>query len=555
MNASPDIFLSYNREDAEVARRFAEGIEAQGFEVWWDVDLRSGEAYDKVTEAALRGAKAVVVLWSPRSVDSRWVRAEASIADENGTLVPALIEACSLPVMFRLTQTPDLTHWQGAAEDKAWLAFLDDVRRMVGNGAAEQAAKPSPAPAPAGSGIPIVAVLPITHRGGGEEMEFLAEDLTEEITRELSRSKFCKVTAVGIIAAWRGKVFDYFEIGQKLGARYLTEGKLQRSGETIRLTMQIIDTATGEMPWTKRFVRKPDEVETSPDELAAAVGSELHAQIYSAEIHRVKAKPGPWSGWEHFMRAAAYSGSLGSDSVPRAIAEARQAVAKAPDLGPAHAILESYLGLQVIVEACEFEDALRQEIQEHITRALQSGGDDPTIVTWLVTAYAGLGDGETALRLARRVTEFNPNIPASHLILGFACEMEGRTEDAIAAYERSIRLTTNYSSRYQIFANLGRCYLLEGRPEEAAATLDQSLALIPNWHTALKWKAITAAQLGDERAALAAVRRLREVEPTMSIDHHVRQIMTYTGLRDRLAEPVATLRRLWDETEDGAKST
>ena len=57
----PDIFLSYNREDQATAQRFARAFEAQGFSVWWDVTLRSGEAYDEVTEEALKTAKAVVV--------------------------------------------------------------------------------------------------------------------------------------------------------------------------------------------------------------------------------------------------------------------------------------------------------------------------------------------------------------------------------------------------------------------------------------------------------------------------------------------------------------
>lgn len=129
--AAPDIFLSYNREDQATARRFAEAFAAEGFDVWWDVTLRSGEAYDEVTEAALRAAKAVVVLWSKRSVASRWVRAEATLGNRNGTLVPAMIEPCERPIMFELTQTAELSHWTGAADDKAWLAFLSDVRRFV----------------------------------------------------------------------------------------------------------------------------------------------------------------------------------------------------------------------------------------------------------------------------------------------------------------------------------------------------------------------------------------------------------------------------------------
>ncbi len=119
MTAPPDIFLSYNREDQAVARRFAEAFEREGLKAWWDATLRSGEAYDEVTESALRTAKAVVVLWSKRSVVSRWVRAEATLADRNKTLVPAMIEPCDRPIMFELTQTADLSRWQGDANDPA----------------------------------------------------------------------------------------------------------------------------------------------------------------------------------------------------------------------------------------------------------------------------------------------------------------------------------------------------------------------------------------------------------------------------------------------------
>src|SRR6516162_8162333 len=128
---TPDIFLSYTREDQAAAQRFAEAFEAQGLSVWWDATLRSGEAYDQITEEALRTAKAVVVLWSRKSAVSRWVRAEATLADRSRTLVPARIEACDLPIMFELTQTADLSHWTGQASDHAWRAFLADVRRFI----------------------------------------------------------------------------------------------------------------------------------------------------------------------------------------------------------------------------------------------------------------------------------------------------------------------------------------------------------------------------------------------------------------------------------------
>ena len=148
----PDIFLSYNREDAATAKRYADAFAAEGLNVWWDTALRSGEAYDEVTEAALRGAKAVVVLWSPRSVVSRWVRSEATIADRCKTLVPVTIEPCERPIMFELTQTAELAHWTGDVSDKAWQTFLSDVRRFVGRETLAAPIIEAPEPAPAKPG-------------------------------------------------------------------------------------------------------------------------------------------------------------------------------------------------------------------------------------------------------------------------------------------------------------------------------------------------------------------------------------------------------------------
>ena len=141
-----DIFISYSREDRPAARHFAKCFADEGFAVWWDATLQAGETFDEVIERELKAARAVVVLWSPRSVQSRWVRAEATLADRSGKLVPAIIEKCDRPIIFELTHAADLADWTGDTTDSRWQAFVEDLRSVIKKNSAEAAAPP-PQPA------------------------------------------------------------------------------------------------------------------------------------------------------------------------------------------------------------------------------------------------------------------------------------------------------------------------------------------------------------------------------------------------------------------------
>lgn len=145
--SGPDIFLSYARADRTVARLFADCFEHEGFSVWWDASLHSGETFDEVIERNLRDAKAVVVLWSPNSVTSRWVRAEATQADRRNKLAPAVIEPCDRPIIFELTHAAELSDWTGDTADLRWRTFMDDLRHLIARNSEGQEPQPRAAPA------------------------------------------------------------------------------------------------------------------------------------------------------------------------------------------------------------------------------------------------------------------------------------------------------------------------------------------------------------------------------------------------------------------------
>ena len=246
--------------------------------------LRSGEAYDEVTEQALKSARAVVVLWSKRSVDSRWVRAEATLADRNRTLVPATIEACDLPIMFELTQTADLSHWRGEAGDAAWRAFLGDVRRIVGAKAAGRAATVAAAGAahatPPHAAPASLAILPFTNRsgergrclrrrhGGGPDRRAVAQP----------RDKVIAASATAALPQGRAAICaDRPRARRALSARRQCPARRR----TCASPRKLVEAEDGEILWTQKFDRPLPSLPTLQEELVTEVAA-ISASRWSA---------------------------------------------------------------------------------------------------------------------------------------------------------------------------------------------------------------------------------------------------------------------------------
>ncbi len=119
-----DIFISYTRTDGAIASKVAAAFERQGCSVFFDNRISPGESWDQRIESELDTARAVVVLWSADSRDRVWVRNEARFALNKGTLCPALIGSCEIPIEFSHLQTVDLRDWGGSDTHPAFQALL-----------------------------------------------------------------------------------------------------------------------------------------------------------------------------------------------------------------------------------------------------------------------------------------------------------------------------------------------------------------------------------------------------------------------------------------------
>jgi TolB-like protein len=550
-----DIFLSYNREDAATAKLFADAFVAEGLTVWWDTALRSGEAYDEVTEAALRGAKAVVVLWSPRSVVSRWVRAEATIADRCKTLVPVTIEPCERPIMFELTQTADLAHWTGDAGDRAWLAFLSDVRGFVGRETSAPVApvstsEPAPEPASAKPGergqAPSLAVLPFTNRSGLSEDDVFAEGLVEDVISALSQG--VNVRVIGSMATAnlrKGSFGDLAALGRQLGVRYLLEGNVRRMGADLRVTAQLLEAASGTVLWSSRFDRPLAELAALEEALVLELATSLDARVYSVEMERALSKPSDLTAWEAAMRAFNSYRELTNDNLARGLEEAERAIAIAPEYGLPRALLAEILSVRYLLGQPD-DPAEVQRIRQIAEHAFALAPEDAYVLNCVGSALNYSGHPKDGLSFMTVAVAKAPGDGMTQIHYACSLFLLGKTKDALAHLDKAEQVMPGHFLLWVVFFFRGIALMCTERWDEAEDAINRAVSLNL---LASHWKAYKAYLL---RRAGRADEAKREMEQVRNSGLSVEQIETtarrFFANSHVCDEIVSGLRALWAES-------
>jgi TolB-like protein/Tfp pilus assembly protein PilF len=556
----PDIFLSYNREDQAVARRFADAFTAQGFNVWWDVTLRSGEAYDEVTEKALRDAKAVVVLWSKKSVVSRWVRAEATLADRNKTLVPVMIEPCERPIMFELTQTAELGHWSGDDNDPIWRAFLVDVRAFVNPNVAGVAVASSVAntvlaathaiaalqPPQHQDLRPSLAILPFTNRSGEHADDVFAEGMVEDLISSLSLNNGLKVIAHSATVVYRNNLSDLRKIGSELNVRYLLEGNVRRVQTNLRVTAQLVEAEGGTILWSQKFERPLTELADLQEDLVMEVAAHLGVQVERIEMEKALRKPGNLTAWEAVMRAMAAFTRLSIESLRLGTLDARKAVALAPDYAFAHAMLALMLGHAYMWGGGK-DKALAHEALTHAERALTLDSDDANVMSRAAMGMAFSGRWEQALVYGQLAAKLNPNNAQCRIHLGMLYLHCARPEDTLIQLDAAVILAPRGQQTYLSYSHRALAHLQAGRYQQALEANDLSLALNPVFLYTLKDRVVFYEKLGMHAEAQATMRHLRNHHPDVTLadlDAHHRASFIAPATAEDI---IATLHKVWQE--------
>lgn len=191
-----DIFLSYCSADRSVARKLVDSLTSEGLSVWWDDRLTPVEQWDRLIEKEIHAASAVLVIWTPRAIESDWVRIEANFGRQRKKLLQARFEECDVPLQFTLLQWLDLDSWLTSGDRGNWQKLMTWFRTLIEMRAPITQHVPSP---------------PVSALPNSSDTDDLAQTLAG-IAHEAARSgsgRYDDVVIPGLREKWPGFVADY----------------------------------------------------------------------------------------------------------------------------------------------------------------------------------------------------------------------------------------------------------------------------------------------------------------------------------------------------------
>jgi adenylate cyclase len=284
-----DVFVSYSRVDKTRVAPLVAAIEGRGWSVWWDPAISPGQEFDSQIEAELQAASAVVVVWTPTSVVSRWVRGEAREAADRNVLVPVRFEAAKLPMDVRAIHTIDLDGW---GENPASPAFQDLCRALEGMISRQRATNPAAAsaasPAAASALRVSICVLPFSNMSGDLEQEYFSDGISEDIITDLSKVSALSVVSRNTAFTFKGKSVDLPQVARQLKVNYVLEGSVRRAGGRVRITAQLIDAASDSHVWAERYDRDLEDIFALQDEISQAIVKALRLKLLPEEKRAIE---------------------------------------------------------------------------------------------------------------------------------------------------------------------------------------------------------------------------------------------------------------------------
>jgi adenylate cyclase len=345
-----------------------------------------------------------------------------------------------------------------------------------------------------------IVVLPFANLSNDPEQRYFADGVTEDLTTDLSRLADMVVISRNTAFTYRNKPVNAKQIGRELGVRYVLEGSVQRSGNQVRVTAQLIDAETDVHLWAERFDRDTGDLFGLQNEITGRIATALSAELLTAAATRPTDNP---DALDYILRGRASLSPHSRESHAEQISLFERALALDP-----HSV-EAQSRLATVLTSCVLEGWTPDTAAVDIARAEELAGQALSASPRSYIAHFARGQvlraqnryGE-AIPEYETVIAFNRNFTGALAALA-DCKLYVRPiEEVIPLQEKALRLDPRDPNISNMYGRIGRAYLFQSRTDEAIVWFEKAKSANPGMPVRHATLAAALALNGEtERAA------------------------------------------------------
>jgi TolB-like protein/Tfp pilus assembly protein PilF len=365
---------------------------------------------------------------------------------------------------------------------------------------------------------PAIAVLPFTNMSDDPEQEFFSDGISEDLITALSKLRWFFVIARNSSFIYKGKSVHLKQVGEELGVSYVVEGSVRKSGDRVRITVQLNDVANGSHVWAERYDRDTADVFALQDEITGAIVAAMEPQLYAAENFHARSKhPSSMDAWELVMRAMAHYSQISPQDHAIAQDLLQRAIAIDPDYSQALGLLGASYSFGAHMGWSNHRVVLPLAERAALA-AVRLDSEDPWAHHALGGVYVLLRRHDDGLAAQELALHLNPSFSFAQNFYASALAFSGRWQEGVEAADRAMRLNPRGTFVALNYATGAFAHYVGGNYAQAVQMSQAAIRLRADFASCYRVLVAAAGISGQTDVAAGALRELRRLHPDISHD-------------------------------------